>query len=434
LLHTKLIRKQPKNYNILYKNINLPLVTVVLISFEFSAEEKMIEFSSALKIVMDHVPKYGKTETVDINDCINRVLASDISADRPAPPFNRVAMDGYACRKNDIGNELKIVEIVPAGKTAEKFINPGECSKVMTGCPLPDGAEMVFMIEVAVEKNGLVTCTDPEIAKKHENYSKTGEDAKKGDIVIRKGKVIEPRHIPAIATNGYSKLVVMKRLVVGIIATGDELVEPFETPLPHQIRNSNSYQLSAQVIRAGGVPKYYGIVKDDPEKTEKIVKTAKSECDIILMSGGVSAGDFDFVADSLVKAGFQIIFDSVAVKPGKPTTFAVSDEAICFGMPGNPVSTFVIFEIIVRPFIMKMMNADHKPAHVEMILQNGLKRKRVERKEYVPVKILDSRTVFKPEYHGSGHLTSLADADGIIVIEKGEHEIASGSKVEVLLI
>ena len=188
----------------------------------------------------------------------------------------------------------------------------------------------------------------------------------------------------------------MKRPVVGIIATGDELVEPFETPLPHQIRNSNSYQLSAQVIRAGGVPKYYGIVKDDPEKTEKIVKTAKSECDIILMSGGVSAGDFDFVADSLVKAGFQIIFDSVAVKPGKPTTFAVSDEAICFGMPGNPVSTFVIFEIIVRPFIMKMMNADYKPAHVEMILQNGLKRKRVERKEYVRLKFWTAELFLNP--------------------------------------
>jgi len=406
----------------------------VLISFEFFAEGEMIDFRSALKVVMEYVPKYEKQETVHINDCINRVLAENIIADRDSPPFNRVAMDGYACRKEDIGKELSVIEVVPAGKKPEKFINPGECSKVMTGGPLPDGAEMVFMIEVAVEKNGFVTCTEPEIAKKHANYSKTGEDAKKGDIVIRKGKVIEPRHIPAIATNGYSKLVVMKRPVVAIIATGDELVEPFETPLPHQIRNSNSYQLSAQVIRAGGVPKYYGIVKDDKKETEKIVKTAKSECDIILMSGGVSAGDFDFVADSLVKAGFQIIFDSVAVKPGKPTTFAVSDEAICFGMPGNPVSTFVIFEIIVRPFIMKMMNADHKLLSVEMILQNGFKRKRVERKEYVPVKILDSRTVFKPEYHGSGHLTSLSEADGLIMIEKDVFEIPAGSKTEVILI
>lgn len=394
----------------------------------------MIDFRSALKTVLENVPKYNKTETVDINGCINRVLAEDIVADRDSPPFNRVAVDGYACRKNDIGNELKIIETVPAGKKPEKFINLGECSKVMTGCPLPEGAETVFMIEVAVEKKGLVICTEPEKSLKNENYSKTGEDAKKGAVIIRKGAVIGPKHIPSIATNGYSQVVVMKRPLVGIIATGDELVEPSETPLPHQIRNSNSYQLYSQIERAGGQPSYYGIVKDDAVETEKLIVKAKNECDIILMSGGVSAGEFDFVAKSLIKAGFKIIFDSVAVKPGKPTTFAVSDDTICFGMPGNPVSTFVIFEVVVRPFIARMMNAEFKQLSVEMILENGFKRKRAERREYLPVNILDSRSVLKPAYHGSGHLTSLADAGGIILIEKGVLEIPAGSKVEVLLI
>jgi molybdopterin molybdotransferase len=394
----------------------------------------MIDFRSALKIVTDYVPKYEKQETVDISDCINRVLAQDIAADRASPPFNRVAVDGYACRKNDIGSELRIIETVPAGKKPEKFVNQGECSKVMTGCPLPEGAEMVFMIEIAVEKNGFVTCTEMEIATKYENYSKTGEDAQKGAIIIEKGTVIEPKHIPSIATNGYAKVNVMKKPVVGIIATGDELVEPFETPLPHQIRNSNSYQLYSQIERAGGQPRYYGIVKDDAVETEKLIVKAKNECDIILMSGGVSAGEFDFVAQSLVKAGFKIIFDAVSVKPGKPTTFAVSNEAICFGMPGNPVSTFVIFEIVVRPFIMKMLNSDYKQLVVEMVLENGFKRKRAERTEFLPVKILDSRTVFRPDYHGSGHLTSLAKADCLIMIEKGVLEISAGSKVEVIFI
>ena len=363
----------------------------------------MIDFRSALKTVLENVPKYDKTETVDINSCINRVLAEDIVADRDSPPFNRVAVDGYACRKNDIGNELKIIETVPAGKKPEKFINLGECSKVMTGCPLPEGAETVFMIEVAVEKKGLVICTEPEKSLKNENYSKTGEDAKKGVVIIRKGAEIGPKHIPSIATNGYSQVVVMKRPLVGIIATGDELVEPSETPLPHQIRNSNSYQLYSQIERAGGQPSYYGIVKDDAVETEKLIVKAKNECDIILMSGGVSAGEFDFVAKSLIKAGFQIIFDSVAVKPGKPTTFAVSDDTICFGMPGNPVSTFVIFEVVVRPFIARMMNAEFKQLSVEMILENGFKRKRAERREYLPVNILDSRSVLKPAYHNSKH-------------------------------
>lgn len=394
----------------------------------------MIDFGKALKIVMDNIPVYEKKEIVAINECCGRVLAENIIADRPAPPFNRVAVDGYACKKEDIGKELAVIEVVPAGKRPEKIIGSGQCSKVMTGCMLPEGTEMVFMIEIAKGSgSGKVMCVEPEKAVRSENYSKTGEDAKKGDILVPKGTIVFPRHIPSIASSGYSSVNVMKKPVIGIIATGDELVEPSQQPLLHQIRNSNSWQLAAQVERAGGEPKYYGIVKDDALETEKILMIAKEQCDIILMSGGVSAGDFDFVPDALKNTGFKIIFDSVAVKPGKPTTFAVSNDAICFGMPGNPVSTYVIFEMVVTPFLAKMVGAEHKPFIVEMTLESGFKRKRTERTEFVPVKMLNSRTVSILEYHGSGHLTSLSNADGLVMIEKGIDKIEKDQKVETII-
>lgn len=395
----------------------------------------MIDFKQAYEIVQTNLRHITEIEEVELTDCVGRVLAKNIAADRPAPPFNRVAMDGYACRKEDIGKELMILEVVPAGKKPEKVIGPGQCSKVMTGCPLPEGAEMVFMIEISEEKEGgKVVCTDPEKAAKAENFAKTGEDARRGTILIYHGTLLETKHVQTLAAVGVPKVPVFRKPVIGIIATGDELVEPNENPLPHQIRNSNGYSLYAQMEKIGAQVKYYGIVKDDAEKTFELLQQADEECDAVLMSGGVSEGDFDFVPDAMRKVGYKILFDKVKIKPGKPTTFAVSENSVCFGMPGNPVSTFVIAEIVVKPYLMAAMSANYNPKTVKTVISSGFKRRKTVRTEYVPVKFNPDGTASVLRYHGSGHLTSLVETDGFIAVQAGVAEVEKGALELVLLI
>jgi len=395
----------------------------------------MIDFKEAYEIVQINLRNITDVEVVELTKVVGRVLAKSIAADRPAPPFNRVAMDGYACKKEDVGKELEVIEVVPAGKRPEKVIDLGQCSKVMTGCPLPDGAEMVFMIEISEEKDdGKVICTEPEKAAKAENYAKIGEDAKKGDILISHGAILEAKHVQTLAAVGIANVPVFRRPVVGIIATGDELVEPNETPLAHQIRNSNGYSLHAQMESMGADVKYFGIVKDDAQKTFEILKKADEECDAVLMSGGVSEGDFDFVPDAMRKVGYKILFDKVKIKPGKPTTFAVSKNSVCFGMPGNPVSTFVIAEIVVKPYLFASMGANYQPKMVKTVISNGFKRRKTVRTEYVPVKLNPDGTASVLNYHGSGHLTSLVEADGFIPVQAGVSQIEKGAFGLILLI
>ena len=394
----------------------------------------MIDFKEAFEVVQTNLRYVTQIEEVELANCAGRVLARNIAADRPAPPFNRVAMDGYACRKEDIGKELEMIEVVPAGKKPEKVIGSSQCSKVMTGCPLPEGAEMVFMVEISdVKDDGMVICTKPEKAGA-ENYAKIGEDAQRGTVLIFHGTILEAKHVQTLAAVGIAKVPVFRKPVIGIIATGDELVEPNETPLAHQIRNSNGYSLYAQMKKFGADVKYYGIVKDDAQETYEILKKADEECDAVLMSGGVSEGDFDFVPEAMRKVGYNILFDKVKIKPGKPTTFAISKNSVCFGMPGNPVSTFVIAEILVKPYLMAAMSATYKPKMVKTIITNGFSRRRTVRMEYVPIKLNLDGTASVLNYHGSGHLTALIEADGFVPIQAGVSEIERGAFELVLLI
>ena len=395
----------------------------------------MIDFREAYEIVQTNLRYVTEIEEAALTSCVGRVLARNIAADRPAPPFNRVAMDGYACRKEDIGKELTVLETVPAGKRPEKVIGPGQCSKVMTGCMLPEGAEMVFMVETSeVKDNGKIICVSPEKAVNSENYAKMGEDAVSGTILLYHGTFLEAKHIHTLAAVGISKVPVFRKPILGIIATGDELVEPEETPLPHQIRNSNGYSLYAQMEKIGAQVKYYGIVQDDTQKTLEILKKADEECDVVLMSGGVSEGDFDFVPEAMRNLGYSILFDKVRIKPGKPTTFAVSKNSVCFGMPGNPVSTFVIAEILVKPYLFSAMSSNYRAKTVRTAITSGFTRKRTVRTEYIPVKFNPDGTASVLTYHGSGHLTSLVEADGFVSIPAGVSQIEKGASDLVLII
>ena len=389
---------------------------------------EMITFDRAYEIVMNSAFSTG-TETVHFTDSYNRVLAGKVVSDIDMPPFTKSSVDGFACRKPDLSNELEVLETIPAGKAPVKVLHFNQCSRIMTGAPVPEGADCVIMIEdTEVLPSGKVRFTKTFTK---ENIAVRGEDVKKGDIVLNPGMKISPQDIAVMASAGHSTVTVSRKPRIAVISSGSELVEPIEVPGVSQIRNSNSYLLMAQVERAGATGKYYGIAIDDEDVTYEILSKAISENDIVLITGGVSMGDFDFVPEVLKKAGVRILFTRVAVQPGKPTTFGVHEKTIVFGLPGNPVSAFLQFEMLVRPLICKMMGSDWKPLEILLPLKERFSRKFADRLALIPVAITADREVLPVEFHGSAHISAISGSSGIVLLPVGIKSIEKGEIISV---
>jgi molybdopterin molybdotransferase len=389
---------------------------------------EMISFEEAYKTVMDSAFSTGN-EIVPFTAALGRILAQDVKSDMDMPPFNKSTVDGFACRKADLGSELLIIETIQAGKRPEKKTGEGECSRIMTGAPVPDGADCVIMVEESlIMPSGRMKFTG--IWSKP-NISVKGEDINIGEIVLRSGKQINPQDIAVLASAGCTSLSVGSLPVTGVISSGDELVEPYEKPDDSKIRNSNAYQLMAQAERTGASGRYYGIARDDENATLAIVEKAISECDIVLISGGVSMGDFDFVPSVLERAGVKLLFSRVNVQPGKPTTFGVHPNCLVFGLPGNPVSSFIQFELLVRPLIYRMMGNNWSPVIIELPMKVRYERRASDRMGLIPVIISEERQVVPVEYHGSAHILSLSLAHGVITLPAGRKIIKEGEIVSV---
>jgi len=377
---------------------------------------------------MDAVVRVG-TERVAVNRALGRILAEDVASDIDMPPFNKSAMDGYACRREDLGNELELIETIPAGRLPRKSIKKGQCAKIMTGAIVPHGADCVIMVEYTENPAGNTVRFLGKSTR--DNICIKGEDIREGDVVVRKGALITPAHIAVLGSVGCVMPLVSRRVRTGIIATGDELVEPDVQPSPSQIRNSNACQLFAQVDRMGAAPQYFGIAGDSEEATDAKIKEALAASDVILISGGVSAGDFDLVPRALGENGFELLFEKVAIKPGMPTIFGTSAGAFVFGLPGNPVSTFVLFETLVKPFLYKMMGHDFRPRSIVMPLETAIRRKKTDRMSWLPVAFTGTGRVRQVEYHGSAHVGCLCVADGLVSVPVGVAEIEEGTNVHV---
>jgi molybdopterin molybdotransferase len=391
----------------------------------------MLPFDEALKIVLNSAKKLG-SERVDIAQAANRILTEDVESDMDMPPRNRAVFDGYACRRQDLANELKIIETIRAGMPPKKTIGPNQCAKIMTGASVPRGADCVIMVELTENPTaGTVRFTGE---KTDDNIRPQGRDIKAGQIVQRSGTRIRPQDIAVLATVGHAEVLVAKMPKVGIIATGDELVEPHSKPSPWRLRNSNSPQLAAQLESVGAIVTDYGIAKDTTGEIDQTFKKAAAENDVVLLSGGVSMGDFDLVPGILEKNNIELLFEKIALKPGKPTVFGVSEDLFCFGLPGNPVSTFVVFELLVKPFLYKLMGHDYTPPNIRMPLDESLNRKDTERRGWMPIKVTDAGTLKKVEYHDSGHINALCGADGLVCMDVGVAEIPKGTIVSVRLI
>jgi molybdopterin molybdotransferase len=388
----------------------------------------MIEFEEAFKIVMESVFETD-SETIPFNDSCGRILDEDIMSDMDMPPFKRSAVDGYACHKAELNNDLEVIEVIAAGNEPLRKVGKNQCSKIMTGAMVPQDCDVVFMVEESVKlQNGKVrfTGTGPKL-----NISQKGEDVKTGDIVLRRPRLIQPQDIAVMASVGHTSVRVKKKPVVGVISTGNELVNPSEKPGISQIRNSNAYQLVAQISRAGGDPTDWGIASDNEAVTFNIVEKAIQNSDIVLLTGGVSMGDFDFVPSVLERAGVKIMFDRVNVQPGKPTTFGVHSKAIVFGLPGNPVSSFIQFELLIRPVINRMMGYDWKPSEYNLPMAVNYERKSSDRLGLIPVFINKEMEVVPVDFHGSAHLAALSGSDGLVALEPGKKSLIKGEIVNV---
>lgn len=392
----------------------------------------MITFEEAYNIVINRKTRLS-TEEIGFHHSLNRVLAEDIRSDINMPPFDKSAMDGFACKMADIGKELKIVETIAAGQEPQKAVGDGECSKIMTGAIIPEGADCVLMVEhTEVLANGNIRFTKDSTKS---NICYLGEDVKTNDLVLEKGILIQPQHIAIMASVGATNIKVYRKPKVAILSTGDELTEPENRPEGSMIRNSNGHQLIAQVLNINAEPIYLGIVKDTKEATEEAISRAFNEADIVLLTGGVSMGEFDFVPEIMRKLDVNILFQSIAVQPGKPTVFGTKGtDKFIFGLPGNPVSSFMQFELLVKPLIHSLQDRSFSPLAIKMPMGSKYSRKKSVRKSFIPVNITKEGTVVPVDYHGSAHIHALDKADALISIPIGETQLEEGQIVHVRLI
>lgn len=388
----------------------------------------MLEFHEALDIITSNTDVLG-SEKIHISETLHRVLAEDVFYDVDLPPFDKSAMDGYACRKEDIDLELEPIEVIYAGKQPEKQITQGQCAKIMTGAVVPQGANCVIMREHIEElKNGKIICPS---GKTKENICYKGEDIKIGDLALPKGTLITSKHLPILANAGISSPLVYKQADVSIFATGSELVEPEERPLSYQIRNSNSSQMMAQLSEMGLKGTYRGIIRDNYDETKSKINLALTESDVVIMSGGVSVGDFDFIPEVIKDLGFDILLTRSAIQPGKPIIFAKKNNKYCIGLAGNPASSYIQFKIYIQVFLYLM--SGHKIAEntVKMTLDADFTRRKTARMLLLPAYNNGNGQVSLIEYHGSAHINALIHANCIIQVPIGTAALKKGDLVDV---
>lgn len=387
----------------------------------------MINSKKALAIVLKHSTPLG-TEKIKTISALGRILAENIYSDADIPPFNRSAMDGFAINSRDRSQTFQIIEDIPAGKVPKNKIKIGEGSRIMTGAMLPKGAGRVVM----VENTKLLSKNRMQIIKKENktNISPRAEDVRKGQQILRKGTKIRPQEAAMLASVGKTKIKVMRQPRVVVISTGSELVEPHQTPKPGQIRNSNSSTLLLQLKRRGINGKYLGIARDKFAATKKLIKKGLAASDILILTGGVSVGHYDFVKEVLKSCGVKILFNKVAIKPGKPTVFGTRGKKMIFGLPGNPVSVLVIFELFVVPAIDKIVGRETRSGFQEMPLLRNFQRRGAKREQYFPVKF-NKNGALPLKFHGSAHMRALTMADGIMHIKRGIRRIKRGTIVNV---
>jgi len=376
-----------------------------------------------------------KTEIVPLSEASGRILAEHVQADRDYPPFHRSMRDGFAVRSGDVdhtGVTLKLTGEVRAGQYPQSPVEEGQCVEIMTGAPLPAGADAVAMVEHARVEGDWVQIERP--LKAFENVVCQGSEAAKGRHVLPPGRRLGAGEIGLLASVGKARISVYRKPIVAILPTGDEIVPADQEPEWYQIRNSNSAMLSALAIAAGAAPREMPVGPDEKEALRQMVQEGL-KADLLLLSGGVSVGKYDFVKEVLAGLGAQFSFQSVALRPGKPVVFGRAQGTFFFGLPGNPVSSFVTFELFVRPAIQALGGRKfERPQFLRARLGCSLRHKGGFTR-FVPAQVetRDSEPQVQPvEWQGSGDLVGAAGANCLLVIHPDESTLQAGAWVDVL--
>ena len=400
----------------------------------------MISVQKALDLILGPIRTVG-TERKDLLHSLGRVLAEPIVSSRDQPPWDNSAMDGYAVRHADITQasdqapvRLEIIEEIPAGSLPKKMVGAGQASRIMTGAPMPDGADAVIRIEDTRPDGNRVDILRP--ADPGEDIRCRGEDIAAGQIVLERGCFIGPAEIGMLASMGRSVVQVFQQPRVAVLATGDELADLGEELTPDKIMNSNGYAMAAQVLEAGGVPINLGVARDTRESLRERLSEALA-ADLIVISGGVSVGEYDFVREVLAELGADLSFWKVAMKPGKPLAFGMIRNKPVFGLPGNPVSTMVTFEEFVRPALRKMQGLHRifRPV-IEAVLAEGI-TKPVGKIHFIRAVVTWTGGRYEVRATGSqssGVLTSMLKANGLLVAPSDVSRIDGGQIVKVQLL
>ncbi len=380
-------------------------------------------------------------ERVPILEALGRVLAEDVRADVDIPPYTNSAMDGYAVQAADtVGatpespRRLLMVGDLGAGYVSDKAVEPGTTIRIMTGAPLPEDADAVVRFEDTDRDGDWVDVkVDVPVGK---DTRAAGEDVRAGTLVLRPGTRIRAQEVGMAATLGRKEIMVTRRPRVGILATGDELVEVDQPLAPGKIRNANSYSNAAQVMQCGGIPVVLGIARDQVEELTEMIRTGLAQgVDLFLTSGGVSVGDFDVVKEVLAAEG-QMTFWRVRMKPGKPLAFGQIEGVPLLGLPGNPVSAMISFELFARPAILRMQGAtEWRRPTLEAVLMDEVSRKD-DRRHYLRVRLEEAGEwqAYLTGEQGSGILSSMIEADGLAIIPEDWSRAPAGSRVTVMLL
>ncbi|MFN3814111.1 MAG: gephyrin-like molybdotransferase Glp [Aquificaceae bacterium] len=402
----------------------------------------LISYDEALSLVLENTKRVD-TEKVPLDMALYRVLAEDVFADTDKPPFDSSAMDGYAVKYEDIKSaseespiKLKVLTEIPAGAKENNHLKRGEAALIFTGAPIPGGVDVVVPLELTHTEEGFVFVKHP--LKRGSNIRKRGEEVKKGEKLIESGTWIRPYEVGLMASVNKVLPQVYRRPRVGILSTGDEIKDIGDTlEEPSQIRSSNGHILLAQVLKSGGEACYIGIVKDNSEEIRKALECMHSY-DVFITTGGVSAGGKDYTQYIVKDMGVDVKFHRLRIKPAKPVLFGVyGNSKLFFGLPGNPVSCTIAFDLFVYPALLKMVGRrDFAPNVFRAILEEDFYRRDGERREFVRAKVSfreeKAYCSYSPKTQ-SHMLTSYVDMNAYMIVYEGVKELKKGGLVDVIM-
>lgn len=379
--------------------------------------------------------RHGRThppiEEISVTDACGRVLAADLAADRDFPALARSVRDGYAVRAIDLPGQLELIGEVRAGQRYAGEVAAGQAVEIMTGAPIPSGADAVVMIEHA-RRVGTRVVID-RAAEAQQFINPRGCEATAYEVVLHAGKRLDYADIALLAALGRARVKVYRRPVVAILATGDEIVAIHEIPEEFQIRNSNAYSLAAQVARAGGTPEVLPVARDTVQHTREMIAQGLG-ADLLLLSGGVSAGKYDVVEEVLAEFGAEFYFDRVLIQPGQPLVFGRARGKYFFGLPGNPSSTMVTFEVFARAALELLAGQEEIALPMPLARLTCQFRHRIGLTRFLPARLSgDGSEVTPVKWHGSGDIPALTRANAYLVADPDRAEYAPGELIRILL-